>query len=95
MVRAVSSTILREVVRIAVSDINTAIGAAATAGEYKLVVSYEAKKTNGEITIKQSDDSYASIDAILAALRDNGYRASYSGYDETRDFRLNLTIGWS
>ena len=79
---------------LAISAIDASIDTAATAGEYMIRESFEANVSSGSITVKQSDDSYVGIEAVVHALKENGYRASYNKRTDDGDYRLCLAVAW-
>lgn len=79
---------------LAISAINTAIGAASAAGEYVSRTDFYANVTDGVTTIKQSDDSYIDVGPIVLALKEKGYRAAYNKKSDPGDYLLCLAVAW-
>ncbi len=85
-----------DITNVIIDEINTDIGAAAAAGEYKLETSYEARINSDTTEIKGSDSNYIDVDTIIFALKSYGYRVSCKGSNsENRAFRLYMTVAWS
>lgn len=79
---------------LAIGAINTAINAAAGAGEYVIRKTFEARISDGITSIKQSDDSYVDVETIVLALKENGYRAAYNKRNDPGDYALCLQVAW-
>lgn len=64
-------------------------------GEYTYNSDYVGRIQSDVLEIKQSDNSYISLETIIYALEENGYRTSDNKKNTSTGFKINLSVAWS